>query len=118
MPRLKPPFPAVVGAFQSPTILNNTETFSSVPVIFRKGGAWYAELGTPKNGGTRMVCVSGHVNKPGVYELPMGFPIMRLINEVCGGMHNGKKLKAVIPGGSSAPVLRADGAIFRMILIR
>ena len=65
-------------------------------------------LGTPKNGGTRLMCVSGHVNKPGVYELPMGFPMMRLINEVCGGMRNGKKLKAVIPGGSSSPVLTAD----------
>ena len=108
VPRLKPPFPAVVGAFQSPTILNNSETYSSIPVIFRKGGAWYAELGTPKNGGTRLMCVSGHVNKPGVYELPMGFPLMRLINEVCGGIRGGKKLKAVIPGGASAPVLRAD----------
>jgi NADH-quinone oxidoreductase subunit F len=108
VPRLKPPFPAVVGAFQSPTILNNCETLSALPVIFRKGGAWFAELGPPKNGGTRLMCVSGHVNKPGVYELPMGFPLMRLINEVCGGMRNGKKLKAVIPGGSSAPVLRAE----------
>jgi NADH-quinone oxidoreductase subunit F len=108
IPRLKPPFPAVVGAFQSPTILNNAETYSAVPVIFRKGGSWYAELGTPKNGGTRLMCVSGHVNKPGVYELPMGFPLMRLINEVCGGVRNGKKLKAVIPGGSSSPVLRAE----------
>jgi NADH-quinone oxidoreductase subunit F len=108
IPRLKPPFPAVVGAFQSPTILNNCETFSAVPVIFRKGAEWYAGLGTPKNGGTRLTCVSGHVNKPGVYELPMGFPMMRLINEVCGGMRNGKKLKAVIPGGSSSPVLRAE----------
>jgi NADH-quinone oxidoreductase subunit F len=108
IPRLKPPFPAVVGAFQSPTILNNCETFSSIPVIFRNGGAWYAGLGTPKNGGTHLVCVSGHVNKPGVYELPMGMPIIRIINEVCGGVWNGKRLKAVIPGGSSAPVLRAD----------
>lgn len=108
IPRLKPPFPAVVGAFQSPTILNNTETFSSVPVIFRNGAQWFADLGVPKNGGTRLLCVSGHVNKPGVYELPLGFPMMRLINEVCGGMRNGKKLKAVIPGGSSAPVLRAE----------
>ncbi len=108
IPRLKPPFPAVAGAFQSPTILNNCETFSSVPVIFRKGSHWYAELGTPKNGGTRLTCVSGHVNKPGVYELPMGFPMMRLIHEVCGGMRNGKKLKAVIPGGSSSPVLKAE----------
>jgi NADH-quinone oxidoreductase subunit F len=108
IPRMKPPFPAVVGAFQSPTILNNTETYSSVPWIFRNGGAAFAALGTPKNGGTRLMCVSGHVNKPGVYELPMGFPLMRLINEVCGGMRNGKKLKAVIPGGSSSPVLRAE----------
>jgi NADH-quinone oxidoreductase subunit F len=108
IPRLKPPFPAVVGAFQSPTILNNCETFSAVPVIFRNGAEWYAGLGTPKNGGTRLTCVSGHVNKPGVYELPMGFPMMRLIDEVCGGVRNGKKLKAVIPGGSSSPVLRAE----------
>ena len=108
IPRLKPPFPAVVGAFQSPTILNNCETYSAIPWIFRNGGAAFAALGTPKNGGTRLMCVSGHVNKPGVYELPMGFPLMRLINEVCGGMRNSKKLKAVIPGGSSSPVLRAD----------
>lgn len=108
VPRLKPPFPAVVGAFQSPTILNNCETFSAVPWIIRNGGAAFADLGTPKNGGTRLMCASGHVNKPGVYELTMGFPLMRLINEVCGGMRNGKKLKAVIPGGSSSPALRAD----------
>jgi NADH-quinone oxidoreductase subunit F len=111
IPRLKPPFPAVVGAFQSPTILNNCETFSHVPPIIRNGGEWYANLGTPKNGGTRLTCVSGHVNKPGVYELPMGFPLMKLINEVCGGMRNGKKLKAVIPGGSSSPVLRAEECV-------
>jgi len=108
IPRLKPPFPAVVGAFQSPTILNNTETFSHVPAILRKGPEWYAALGTARNGGTRLMCVSGHVNRPGVYEMPMGFPMMRLINEVCGGIRNGKKLKAVIPGGSSSPVLKAD----------
>jgi NADH-quinone oxidoreductase subunit F len=108
IPRMKPPFPAVVGAFQSPTVLNNTETFSSVPWIIRNGGAAYAAVGTPKNGGTRLMCVSGHVNKPGVYELTMGFPLMRLIHEVCGGIRNGKRLKAVIPGGSSAPVLRAE----------
>ncbi len=108
IPRLKPPFPAVVGAFQSPTILNNCETYSAIPWIFRNGGAAYAALGTPKNGGTRLVCVSGHVNKPGVYELPMGFNLLRIVNEVCGGVRNGKKLKAIIPGGSSSPVLRAD----------
>jgi NADH-quinone oxidoreductase subunit F len=108
IPRLKPPFPAVVGAWQSPTLLNNCETFSSVPAVFRMGGAAYAELGTPKNGGTRLFCISGHVNKPGVYELPLGFNLLRMINEVCGGIRNGKKLKAVIPGGSSSPVLKAE----------
>ncbi|HJY07147.1 MAG TPA: NADH-quinone oxidoreductase subunit NuoF [Bryobacteraceae bacterium] len=108
IPRLKPPFPAVVGAWQSPTLLNNCETFSTVPAIFRMGGPAYAELGTPKNGGTRLFCISGHVNKPGVYELPLGFNLLRMVNEVCGGVRNGKKLKAVIPGGSSSPVLKAE----------
>jgi NADH-quinone oxidoreductase subunit F len=108
IPRLKPPFPAVVGAWQSPTLLNNAETFSTVPAILRMGGANYAELGTPKNGGTRLFCLSGHVNKPGVYELPLGFNLLRMIDEVCGGIRNGKRLKAVIPGGSSSPVLRAE----------
>jgi NADH-quinone oxidoreductase subunit F len=108
IPRLKPPFPAVVGAWQSPTLLNNCETFATVPAILRMGGAEYAELGTPKNGGTRLFCISGHVNKPGVYELPLGFNLLRMIDEVCGGMRNGKKLKAVIPGGSSSPVLKAE----------
>jgi NADH-quinone oxidoreductase subunit F len=72
------------------------------------GGAQYAELGTPKNGGTRLFCISGHVNKPGVYELPLGFNLLRMIDEVCGGIPNGKKLKGVIPGGSSSPVLKAN----------
>jgi NADH-quinone oxidoreductase subunit F len=108
VPRLKPPFPAVAGAFQSPTILNNCETFCSVPWIIRNGGMAYAEMGTPRNGGTHLVCISGHVNKPGVYELPMGFNMLRMINDVAGGVRNGKKLKAVIPGGSSAPVLKAE----------
>lgn len=107
-PRIRPPFPAVAGAYQSPTILNNVETFCAVPPIILQGGAYFAGLGTPKNGGTRLFCLSGHVNKPGVYELPMGFNLMRMINEVGGGMRGGKKLKAVIPGGSSCPVLRAD----------
>jgi NADH-quinone oxidoreductase subunit F len=108
IPRLKPPFPAVAGAWACPTLLSNVETFSAVPSIIRDGGAAYAALGTPKNGGTRLVCVSGHVNKPGVYELPLGFNLLRIVNEVCGGMRNGKKLKAIIPGGSSCPVLKAD----------
>ncbi len=108
IPRLKPPFPAVVGAWQSPTLLNNCETFATVPAILRMGGPAYAEIGTPKNGGTRLFCISGHVNKPGVYELPLGFNLLRMIDEVCGGIRNGKKLKAVIPGGSSSPVLKAE----------
>jgi len=108
IPRIRPPFPAVAGAYQAPTLLNNVETFSTVPAILLMGGAQYAGLGTPKNGGTKLLCVSGHVNRPGVYELPLGFPLMRVIEEVCGGMRGGKKLKAVIPGGSSCPMLKAD----------
>jgi NADH-quinone oxidoreductase subunit F len=107
-PRIRPPFPAVAGAYQCPTILNNVETFCAVPSIILSGAAYFAGLGSPKNGGTRLFCLSGHINKPGVYELPMGFNLMRMINEVGGGMRGGKKLKAVIPGGSSCPVLRAD----------
>ncbi len=107
-PRIRPPFPAVEGAFQCPTILNNVETFCNVPVIFEMGAQAYAGLGTPKNGGTRLFCLSGHVNKPGVYELPMGFNLLRMIEEVGGGVLGGKKLKAVIPGGSSCPVLKAE----------
>ena len=107
VPRLKPPFPAVSGAWQSPTVLNNVETYCSIPAIIRDGGAAFAALGTPKNGGTRLFCLTGHVNKPGVYELPMGFNLLRMIDEVGGGVRGGKKLKAVIPGGSSCPVLKA-----------
>lgn len=107
-PRIRPPFPAVSGAFQCPTILNNVETFCNVPAIFRMGARAYAELGTPRNGGTRLFCLSGHLNKPGVYELPMGFNLKRMIEQVGGGIPNGKKLKAVIPGGSSCPVLKAE----------
>jgi NADH-quinone oxidoreductase subunit F len=108
IPRIRPPFPAVSGAWQSPTVLNNVETYCAVPAIILNGGQWFANLGTPKNGGTRLFCLSGHVNKPGVYELPMGFNLIRMINEVGGGVWKGKKLKAVVPGGSSCPVLRAD----------
>src|SRR5213075_2975560 len=91
IPRIRPPFPAVSGAFQCPTVLNNVETFCAIPAIIRNGGAAFAALGTPKNGGTRMFCLSGHLNKPGVYELPMGFPLMRMINEIGGGIRGGKK---------------------------
>ena len=107
-PRIKPPFPAVVGLYGCPTIINNVETLSTVPAIIRKGGEWYAGLGVPKNGGTRLYSISGHVNRPGIYELPLGFPMRKLIEDVAGGIPGGKKLKAVIPGGSSCPLLTAD----------
>ena len=84
------------------------ETFSAIPAIIRDGGAAFAALGTPKNGGTRLLCVSGHVNKPGVYEVPLGYPMLKFIEEIAGGILGGKKLKAVIPGGSSCPILKAD----------
>ncbi|MDQ2898949.1 MAG: NADH-quinone oxidoreductase subunit NuoF [Acidobacteriota bacterium] len=108
IPRIRPPFPAVAGAYACPTVLNNVETFCSVPPIILGGAEAFAGLGTPKNGGTRLFCLSGHINKPGVYELPMGFNLLRMIDEVGGGMIGGKKLKAVIPGGSSCPILKAD----------
>jgi NADH-quinone oxidoreductase subunit F len=107
-PRIRPPFPAVVGLYGCPTVINNAETLSTVPAVIRMGGEAYANLGTPKNGGTRLYSISGHVNRPGIYELPLGFPLRRLIEEVAGGMRGGKKLKAVIPGGSSCPLLSAD----------
>lgn len=106
-PRLKPPFPAVVGLFGAPTVVNNVETIATVPSIIRMGGENYAARGTSKSGGTRLVCVSGHVNKPGVYEIPMTLSFNELIHspDWCGGIPGGRKVKAVIPGGSSAPVL-------------
>ncbi|TET38098.1 MAG: NADH-quinone oxidoreductase subunit NuoF [Planctomycetota bacterium] len=107
-PRLKPPFPANVGVFQGPTIVNNVETLSSVPWIVKNGAEAYRKYGTEKSAGTKLFCVSGHVEKPGVYELPLGFPLMQLVNEVCGGVKDGKKLKGVIPGGSSTPILTPE----------
>jgi len=107
-PRLKPPFPAVKGLFGNPTIVNNVETLMNVPFIIDKGGAWFNELGTGRSGGTRMLCVSGHVNKPGVFELPMGITFNQVINDVCGGVWKGRKVKAVIPGGVSMPPLDID----------
>ena len=108
IPRIRPPFPAVVGLWGGPTVINNVETLASVPHIMLGGGQWYAGLGTPKNGGTRLFCLSGHVERPGVYELPMGYNLKKMIYEVGGGMGNGRKLKACTPGGSSTPVLTAD----------
>jgi NADH-quinone oxidoreductase subunit F len=107
-PRIRPPFPAVVGLYGCPTVINNAETLSTVPAVIRLGGEAYANLGTPRNGGTRLYAISGHVNRPGIYELPLGFPLRRLIEEVAGGVRGGKKLKAVIPGGSSCPLLSAN----------
>jgi NADH-quinone oxidoreductase subunit F len=107
-PRIRPPFPAVVGLYGCPTVINNAETLNTIPAIILKGGDWYSSLGTPRNGGTRLYSISGHVNRPGIYELPLGFPLRRLIEEVAGGVRGGKKLKAVIPGGSSCPLLSAD----------
>ncbi len=109
-PRVKPPFPAQAGAFGGPTIVNNVETLAAVPYILDRGGEWFSKLGKlEKSGGTRIFCVSGHVKKPGLYELPAGGATLReLIYDHCGGILNDRKLKAVIPGGSSAPVLTAD----------
>jgi len=106
-PRFKPPFPASYGLYGKPTTINNTETFASVPYIIREGGDAFLNLGKPNNGGTKLFSVSGHVNKPGNYEIPLGTPFSVLL-EMAGGMRGGRKLKAVIPGGSSAPVLPAD----------
>jgi len=108
IPRIKPPFPAVVGLYGGPTVINNAETIASVPFILEMGGAAYAKIGTERNGGTRLFGISGHVNRPGVYELPMGYNLKKMIYEVAGGIPNGKALKAVVPGGASCPILRAD----------
>lgn len=106
-PRFKPPFPANFGLYGRPTTINNTETFASVPMILEKGGDWFLELGRPNNGGTKIFCVSGHVNKPGNFEVPLGTSFKDLL-EMAGGIREGRKLKAVIPGGSSMPVVPGD----------
>jgi NADH-quinone oxidoreductase subunit F len=106
-PRFKPPFPAQYGLFGRPTTVNNTETLASLPAIIRNGGQWFADLGKPNNGGTKIFSVSGHVNRPGNFEVPLGTPFVELL-EMAGGVWRGKKLKAVIPGGSSVPVVPAD----------
>jgi NADH-quinone oxidoreductase subunit F len=107
MPRFKPPFPANYGLYGRPTTINNTQSLASVPAIIRNGAAWFAALGPEGSGGTAQFSVSGHVEEPGNFELPMGIPFKDLL-ELCGGMLGGRKLKAVIPGGSSVPVLPAD----------
>ncbi len=103
-PRFKPPFPAGFGLYGRPTTINNTETLASVPDILAHGADWFLNLGKPNNGGAKIFCVSGHVNKPGNYEVPMGTPFAKLL-EMAGGVRQGHRLKAVIPGGSSAKVL-------------
>ncbi|MFZ6690311.1 NADH-quinone oxidoreductase subunit NuoF [Undibacterium sp. SXout20W] len=106
-PRFKPPFPASFGLYGKPTTINNTETFAAVPFVLAMGGEKYAALGKPNNGGTKIFSMSGDVAKPGNYEVPMGTPFATLL-ELAGGMRDGKKIKAVIPGGSSMPVLTGD----------
>ena len=107
-PRIKPPFPVNVGAWGMPTIVNNVETLSNMPFLMRVGPEAYAAIGSKECPGPKLFCVSGHVNKPGVYELPMGVTLREIIYDHCGGMKNGKTLKAVIPGGISTPVLPPD----------
>ncbi len=108
VPRIRPPFPAVVGLWGGPTVINNAETLASVPHIIMMGGQKYADVGVPRNGGTRLFCMSGHLAKPGVYELPLGYNLKKLIYDVSGGIPDGRTLKAVVPGGSSVPILTAD----------
>ena len=107
-PRVKPPFPAVVGAFGGPTVVQNVETLACVPLIIDKGAEWFKGFGIPRNTGPKLYCVSGNVKKPGVYEFPMGVNLKELIFEHCGGITEDRKLKAVIPGGASAPMLKPD----------
>lgn len=107
-PRIKPPFPAIKGLFQKPTVVNNVETIANIPWIILNGGEKFANFGTSKNGGTKLYTVSGHVKNPGVFELPIGTSLREIIYTHCNGMRDDKKLKAVIPGGLSAPVLKAD----------
>jgi NADH-quinone oxidoreductase subunit F len=107
-PRNKPPFPAVVGLYGCPTAVNNVETLANVPLIVLKGAEWFAKIGPEKNGGPKLFCISGHVKRPGVYEAPMTITLRELIEDRAGGVPDGRTLKAVIPGGSSVPILMPD----------
>jgi len=109
-PRIKPPFPAIAGLYGCPTVVNNVETLTAVVPIVNNGGDWYAGIGIGKSTGTKLISASGHINKPGVYEIEMGITVEDFIysDEYCGGIKNGKKLKAVVAGGSSVPILPAD----------
>jgi len=106
-PRFKPPFPANFGLYGAPTTINNTQSVASIPTILRKGGQWFADLGVKGSGGTGIFSISGHVERPGNYEIPLGIPFPELL-AIAGGMRGGRKLKAVIPGGSSCPVVPAE----------
>jgi len=110
MPRIKPPFPAVQGLYGKPTIINNTETLATVPYILKNGDEWYKNLGLNDSVGVKMFCMSGHLNRPDVIEAPLGIPFSELLNQ-CGGVLDNKKLKAVIPGGSSVPVVKGKDII-------
>ena len=114
VPRLKPPFPASVGLWQCPTVINNVETISNISHIILNGAEWFVKQGLPKDGGTRIFGVSGMVKNPGIYELPLGTSLKDIIFKHAGGMKEGKKLKAVIPGGMSAPILTADEINIKM----
>ncbi len=110
-PRVKPPFPASVGLYNKPTVINNVETLANVPLIIERGADWFASIGTPKSTGPKVFCLSGHVNRPGNYEAALGAITFRdLIFDIGGGIRNGKKLKAILPAGASAPVL-TDAAL-------
>jgi len=113
-PRTKPPFPAIHGLYQSPTVINNVETLSNIPHIINRGAEWYASFGTPKSTGTRIFSVSGHVQRPGNYEVPMGITFREMIFEHAGGMRDGRRLKAIIPGGASAPFFTEEHLDVRM----
>jgi len=110
-PRNRPPFPAISGAFGCPTVVNNVETLSNVPWIIKRGAKWYSSIGPEKSPGIKLFCLSGHIKKPGLYELPMGFPLKDLIYDIGGGIYNDRVLKGVIPGGSSFPVFTAQEAV-------
>jgi len=107
-PRFKPPFPAVEGFYGCPTVVNNVETLATVPAILEHGGAWHAAIGRPNNTGCKIFSVSGNVNKPGNYEVPMGTSLKTLVEDYCGGLQHGTVPKVVIPGGSSTPWLTAE----------
>jgi NADH-quinone oxidoreductase subunit F len=110
-PKLKPPFPAAEGLYRKPTIINNVETLFNVPFIVANGADWYRQWGTERSPGLKLYCVSGHVERPGTYELPLATPMRRLIYDICGGPKDGVPLKAIIPGGSSTPMMRANLAL-------